>query len=309
MKRVAISVLLVLAIVSPGWTQSDNIASWAVEAGLSYRVVHDVVYLQADGHESKLDVIVPRGEGPHPTLIYIHGGGWVGGSKETVLLRQLPYLEMGWAVVNVGYRLARVALAPAAVEDARCALRWVHANAEEYGFDTNRIVTSGHSAGGHLSLTTAILPASAGLDRRCPGVDPSGTGRVATKDIEMSVAAVVNWFGITDVGDLLEGENAKTYAVAWMGSLPDREEIAERVSPLTYVRPGLPPILTIHGDADLIVPYDHSLRLHAALEKAGVENQLHTVPGGGHGGFSLEQSIEAFAVIREFLARTVSDAE
>ena len=71
-----------------------------------------------------------------PTLLYIHGGGWVGGVKETHFLDFLPYLEMGFAVVNVEYRMGRVALAPGAVEDCRCALRWVLNNAEEYGIDT-----------------------------------------------------------------------------------------------------------------------------------------------------------------------------
>ena len=90
--------------------------------------------------------------GPRPTLIYIHGGGWVGGTKESSVLNVLPYMKHGMAVVNVEYRLAATSLAPAAVADCRCALRWVIANAEEHGFDTEKIVVTGHSAGGHLSL-------------------------------------------------------------------------------------------------------------------------------------------------------------
>ena len=69
---------------------------------------------------------MPReGAAPNPTLIYIHGGGWVGGARESSWLQLLPYLDAGWSVVNVSYRLARISLAPAAVEDCRCALRWV----------------------------------------------------------------------------------------------------------------------------------------------------------------------------------------
>ena len=81
-----------------------------------------------------------------------------------------------------------------------------------------------------------MLPASAGLDRLCPDSDTSKPGWAKAMAPEMPVAAIVNWFGITDVGDLLEGENAKTYAVAWMGSKTDRMELAKRVSPMTYVR-------------------------------------------------------------------------
>jgi len=196
---------------------------------------------------------------------------------------------MGWNVVNVEYRLARVSVAPAAVEDCLCALRWVAANAAQHHIDTSRIVTSGNSAGGHLALTTAMIPEGSGLDNECPGVPLP------------KVAAVVDWYGITDVNDLLEGTNRRAYAVQWLGSAPDRAEIAKRVSPLTYVRPGLMPILMIQGDADPAVPYQHSLRLKAALDKAGVKNQLHTVPGGKHGGFSPSENIAAWNAVRDFL--------
>ena len=285
----------------PCAAQAQDVASWTVEVGQNYRLVPDITYLVADGYESKLDVIRPRDASERlPTLLYIHGGGWRGGDKDAVFLRFLPYLEMGFAIVNVEYRLSRIALAPAAVEDCRCALRWLIRNAEEYGFDTDRIVVTGTSAGGHLTLTTGMLPASAGLDRRCPVVNPDG-GRADAYEPEMPVAAMVNFYGITDVADLVEGSNAKTYAVQWMGGMADWREVASRVTPLEYVRADLPPILTIHGDADPVMPYQHGVRLHEALEKAGVANQLHTVPGGGHGGFTLEENLEVIRVIREFL--------
>jgi len=292
-----------------GVAVAQDTATWTVEVGQNYRLIPDVTYLVADEYESKLDVIAPRDTSePLPTLIYIHGGGWVGGDKDAMFLRLLPYLEMGFAVVNVEYRLGGVALAPAAVEDCRCALRWVIENAEEYGFDADRIVVTGTSAGGHLTLTTGMLPASAGLDRRCPAIRPDG-GRADAYEPEMPVAAMVNFYGITDVADLVEGPNAKQYAVRWMGSMADWPEVARRVSPLEYVRSGLPPILTIHGDADPIVPYQHGVQLHEALEKAGVSNQLHTVPGGGHGGFNLEENLEVMRVIRAFLQeRGIIDA-
>ena len=295
-----------LLVAAPALAQDGD--SVTVDIMSKYRVAPNITYLVASGYESKLDVMTPRGQDPAPTLIYIHGGGWVGGTKEASVLRALPYLEMGWAVVNVEYRMARNELAPGAVEDCRCALRWVYENAEDYNIDTSRLVVTGASAGGHLSLTTGMLPASAGLDRLCPGRDASRPGWAASDEYEMPVAAIVNWFGITDVGDLLEGVNAKSYAVAWMGARPDRMELARRVSPMTYVRPGLPPILTIHGDVDNIVPYQHALDLHAALDEAGVVNRIHTVPGKGHGNFSAEEAQEIFRVIRAFLDEHVTGA-
>jgi len=251
-----------------------------------------VTYHIASNQENKLDLYVPRGAtGPTPVLMYIHGGGWVGGTKESSVLRILPYLEMGWAVANVEYRLGAVARAPAAVEDGLCALRWVIRNSGQYNLDTSRIVTTGNSAGGHLALTTGMIPASAGLDRECPGNE------------ELSVAAIINWYGITEVGDLLDGPNTKSYAVEWMGSLENRFEIAERVSPMTYVRAGLPPTLTIHGDADPTVPYQHAVMLHEKLDELGIPNELHTVPGGRHGGFNQEQTLAIFETIRRFLSQ------
>ncbi|HVR30061.1 MAG TPA: alpha/beta hydrolase [Thermoanaerobaculia bacterium] len=309
MKRHALlSALLVLAgSLAPAL--AEEATSWAVSATVRHRVVPDVTYLTAGGQESKLDLIVPRdAPAPVPTLIYIHGGGWVGGSKEASDLALLPWIEQGWAVVNVEYRLGPVSLAPAAVEDCRCALRWVRENAATYGLDPNRIVVTGHSAGGHLSLTTGMLSAGAGFDNLCPkrNQDRAAGGPADVAVEEMPVAAIVNWFGITDVGDLIAGENAKTYAVQWMGSLPDRFELAKRLSPIELVRPGLPPVLTLHGDADPIVPYQHAVQLHAALDRAGVPNELHTILGGSHGGFDAEQTLEAYRVIREFVARHVT---
>ena len=204
----------------------------------------------------------------------------------------IPWMEMGWNVVNVEYRLARVAPAPAAVEDCLCALRYLAAQAKTYNIDVNRLVVTGESAGGHLTLTSAMIPESAGLDRQCAGNTPVP-----------KVAAAINWFGITDVADVIDGPNQANLAVTWLGSLPNKDEIAKRVSPLTYVRPGLPPILTIHGDQDRLVPYNHATRLHEALTKAGVPNQLLTIPKGGHGNFTPEERTRIFATIREFLKK------
>jgi acetyl esterase/lipase len=211
---------------------------------------------------------------------------------------------MGWSVVNVEYRLTNVALAPAAVEDARCALRWVYRNAKLYNFDTTKIVTTGQSAGGHLALTTAMLPASAGFDNTCPGDRTGGASNAGpTNADELKVAAVVDWYGITDVSELLGGPNLRSFAVAWLGSLPYRNELAKQLSPLTYVRAGVPPIISVHGDADPTVPYTQKQRLHEALGQAGLPHELITIPGGKHGGFTDDESVKAYGAIRAFLTK------
>ncbi len=284
--------LLVTAGSLRGWGQLSPIASWAATLFKNYRVHPDITYLTANNWEATLDLYEPTSVNePVPTLIYFHGGGWYTGDKDEPILRLLPYLEMGWAVVNVEYRLSRVSLAPAAVEDCRCALRWVWDHAKEYNFDPNRVVVSGHSAGGHLALTTGMLPASAGLDRRCLG------------EGEPKVAAIINWYGVTDVLDLIQGQNTQRYALHWLGSGEDRQQLAKRVSPLTYVRSGLPPILTVHGEDDRLVPYQHAVRLHRALTEVGVPNRLITISRGPHGPFSREETLQAHEAISEFLTQ------
>lgn len=289
--RQAIFLALALLLAIPSF--GANSAEFAAWVSSQYRVSPNITYKTASNTEQKLDVYWHRGESaPRPTVIYIHGGGWVGGSKESSVLAIAPYLEMGFNAVNVEYRLGRIALAPAAVEDCRCALRWVIRNAETYGFDTSKLVLTGRSAGGHLSLTTGMLQTAAGFDAECIG---SG---------EPQVAAIVNHYGITDVADLMAGQpNEKSYTVRWLGSLTNRKQIADAVSPIHHVRKDLPPILTIHGDADKIVPYSHAVELHKRLKAAGTENQLHTVTGGGHGGFSPEHVAVIDKTIRTFLAR------
>jgi len=292
-KVVVLAATVALAFAPPSFAQLSPSADWAAHAANQYQIAANVTYLTANNYESKLDVYSRRGATtPQPTVVYFHGGFWAAGSKEGSLMSLIPWMEMGWNVVNVEYRLARVAPAPAAVEDCLCALRYLAAQAKTYNIDVNRLVVTGESAGGHLTLTTAMIPESAGLDRQCAGNTPVP-----------KVAAAINWFGITDVADVIDGPNKANLAVTWLGSLPNKDEIATRVSPLTYVRPGLPPILTIHGDQDRLVPYNHATRLHEALTKAGVPNQLLTIPKGGHGNFTPEERTKIFATIREFLKR------
>ncbi len=289
MKTVSLFILFIPTLLLG---QLSETAAWSATTPEQYRVTPNVTYATATGFECKLDVYRPGATAPVPTVIYIHGGGWVVGSKESAVLQILPYLEMGFAVVNVEYRLAKVALAPAAVEDVRRALRWVWTNAKNYGFDTTKIVVTGGSAGGHLALMTGMLDGSAGFDQTT-GWDPVPA--------IPKVAAIVNWYGITDVADLLEGPNYQQYAAAWLGSLPNRKELAKAVSPLTYVRATTPPIFTVHGDADQLVPYQHAVRLHQALKKAGVKNEFVTIPAGRHGGFSKEEMLMLQGKIRAFL--------
>jgi acetyl esterase/lipase len=154
--------------------------------GQRFRAERDVAYKSAGGVELKLDLYIPCDTAPGPAMLYIHGGCWQTGSKEQYVLWYRPYLALGMRVAAVQYRLSGTAPAPAALEDCRCAFRWVAKNGLEYGIDPERIVITGGSAGGHLALMTAFSGSE--FDRDCPGGD-------STK----AAAVTNNYYGATDV--------------------------------------------------------------------------------------------------------------
>ena len=218
--------------------------------------------------ETVLDIVQARAPAlkNRPGVIVIHGGGWVEGNKESVLERFcLPFVEHGFVVANVEYRLAQSATAPAAVNDVLEAAKWFRDRAADYKVDPNQIIVTGNSAGGHLAMMVGMAPESAALG-------PS-----------IKIAAIINFYGISDVPDQLQGPHLRPYAVTWIPEQLDRMELAKKLSPITHVRKGLPPVLSIHGDADPVVPYEQSVRLTKELNAAGDQAELITVPGGQHG--------------------------
>ncbi|HUA17566.1 MAG TPA: alpha/beta hydrolase [Bryobacteraceae bacterium] len=241
------------------------VLSWPAFAA-DYQIEANIRY----GHyaETVLDILQARAPAleDRPGVILIHGGGWVEGDKEQMVATYaLPFIEHGFVVANIEYRLAKAAPAPAAVNDVLQAAQWFASHAAEYKVDPKRILVAGSSAGGHLALMTGMVPASADL------------GPVT------KIAAVIDFFGIADVADQLEGPNQRDYATAWIPDQPGRMDLARKLSPIHYVRKGLPPILAIQGDADPVVPYAQSVSLTKALKAAGDDAELITVPDGKHG--------------------------
>lgn len=263
-----IALAATISTLTPAIFGQETARDWASLIGQRFRTERDVVYHTAGNVQLKLDLYIPYDRKPGPGMVYIHGGGWQTGSKEQYVLWYLPYLQLGYRIAAVQYRLSGVAAAPAAIEDCRCALRWIARNGAKYGIDPARLVLTGGSAGGHLVLMTAMLDES--FDSQCKDGGPPP-----------KVHAVVNYYGATDMEQLL-GEG-RQYLLKWFRGPGDPKELARRISPLTWVRPGVPPVLTLHGDADGSIPYSQATRLHDALTKAGVANELITIKGGAHG--------------------------
>jgi acetyl esterase/lipase len=252
-------------------------ANYQIEANIRYSLHPETV----------LDIVQARAPAlkNRPGVIVIHGGGWIGGDKESMLEPFcLPFVEHGFVVANVEYRLARAASAPAAVNDVLEAAKWFRDRAADYKVDPNQIIVTGISAGGHLAMMVGMAPESAGLG-------PS-----------IKIAAIVNFYGISDVPDQLQGQHLQSYAVTWIPEQPGRMELAKKLSPITYIRKGLPPVLSIHGDADPVVPFDQSVRLTKELKAAGNQAELITVPGGQH-GFPLEEMTQLWPQIFKWLKK------
>lgn len=257
---------------------------------VDYPKLPDGIALHKDIHYDKysatvLDILEPAAAGAtaRPGVIVFHGGGWIHSGKETAYTSLcLPYLEHGFVVANVEYRVASQATAPAAVTDALDAARWFFKHAKQYNVDTKRIVVTGGSAGGHLALMVGMTPKSAHLGPVSP------------------VAAVVDGFGITDAVELLAGPHHQSWDTDWIPDGPARVELSQRVSPMTYVRHDLPPIFIAQGGDDPTVPPEQAVRLHNALDMDGVVNQLEMVPGAKH-GFDRPQWDAVDVKIFEFL--------
>lgn len=279
-----------------------------------------------------LDVYqVPSAE-PTPVVVQIHGGGWIRGDRPNSYHSFAALLAAGMSVVTVEYRNAKDAPAPAAVEDVRCALSWVKKNAAKYNFDPNKVVTYGGSAGGHLALMAAYAPTSFNppgcTDQpKVVGVlDWYGASNVADAlTYRGSSGFTHQWMGTqlplaaeadpagnatssvnppsANVGGNPDGMPAQPRRAVPRWPEPDAKtlELARSVSPMTYIRPGLPPTFIVNGDHDTTYHPSQSSQLKAALDAAGVPNGEDLVVGGGHGNFSREENENAWLLCLRFL--------
>jgi len=252
----------------------------------------DIVYRTTDTGPLHLDLHRPSAaKGKRaPVLVVIHGGAWARGERPKGWSGYRRFVDAGFAVVSMQYRLAGQARAPAAVEDVRCVMGWIARAAEREGLDPQRIVLLGTSAGAHLALMAASIDKAEGLDPAECGPAPRA-------------AAVIDFYGPTDLRPQSLGAWNSPSIGYWVGQGEAGAAMAARMSPITRVRPSLPPMFIVHGDADPVVPIAASTALKAALDQAKVPSELHVVPGGVHGKFAPEVQDRLMADAVTFLKR------
>ena len=260
------------------------------------KVLRDLQYVEGGHERNRLDLYLPeKAEGRLPLIVWIHGGGWQGGSKEGC--PAVPFATKGYAVASINYRLSQHAVFPARIEDCKAAIRWLRANSAKYSIDPQRIGVWGASAGGHL---VALLGTTGGVK------DLEGTG--GNLDQSSRVQCVVDWFGPTDFVSWDPNFNKAVYSMIARlvgGPVQENKEKARKASPLNYVSKDSAPILIMHGDKDTLVPLIQSEVLTEALKKAGVEVTLRVIQGNGHGGPGFGTP-ESRKVIEDFFAKHLS---
>jgi len=245
------------------------------------KVEKDILFDTQNGIELKGDMYVPDGKGPFPGILFIHGGGFVGGSKDGPSISRLimHFVENGYAVFNANYRLFKDnGIFPNNIKDSKCALAWMKKNATKYNFDPNRIGTMGESAGAYLAAMVALTPNDPDSRPDCP----------VAKDADLSVKAGILFYPPTDFttfeGGFIKVMEVEIKRAAKLKSKKEAQEYKKKYSPITYADTS-PPLFISFSDPDHTVPTQQGRIMTEALKKAGrtYDSQEVTGPGIDHG--------------------------
>jgi acetyl esterase/lipase len=242
----------------------------------------DIEYAKLGDRSLKLDLYFPKRDttsSQSPLVVWVHGGAWRSGSKENVPL--LRWLDHGFAIASVEYRLSPEAKFPAQVHDIKTAIRFLRARSDELGLDPERFVIAGGSAGGHLAALVGVSSGIAPLEET--------TGEQV--DMKSDVRAIVSFYGASDLQTILQqsteyGLSVRVPALQlFLGGQPtELPEVAKLASPVTHVDPTDPPLWLIHGDADPQMPIEQSRQLAELYRQTGLPVDFEVIPGGRHGG-------------------------
>jgi acetyl esterase/lipase len=230
--------------------------------------VDTVVYTPTDWpQELQAEVYQPKGDGPFPGMLLVHGGGWEGRHREDMDRLARYYTDQGYVVMNISYRFAPAAIYPAQVHDLQQAMHWLHREAGRLQLDRDRIVAFGYSAGAHLVSLMALA---------------AGTGEALDQPwggIETRPAAVIAGGAPMDLRKYTDGELVPQFLG---GSIEEIPETFVAASPVTLVHDNAPPFFLFHGSRDKLVTIDHAEDFVVALEARDVPVELVPQAARGH---------------------------
>jgi acetyl esterase/lipase len=234
--------------------------------------VTNVEYGRIGDRALTLDLYLPeKRTKPTPGLIFIHGGAWSGGSRDMYRYYTVRYAQRGYVCATISYRLSREAPFPAAVQDAKCAVRWLRANAARYGVDPDKLGVIGGSAGGHLAMMVGYAAGVASLE---------GQGGHAAASSRVHV--VVNFYGPTDLTTPFARRAGPVKGFLGGKTYDEAPALYAEASPITYITSKAPPTLIVHGSIDDVVPIDQAERLVARLKELGVPYTYERLEGWPH---------------------------
>lgn len=273
-------------------------------------IFNDLHYREGSSKSWRLDLAVKKNRSgkPRPGIVVIHGGGWIEGDKSSFASRKygvpgniVDFASLGFVAVTINYRLAGEAPFPAALEDCKCAVRWLRAHAREYHLDPDHIGAYGNSAGGHLAMLLGMVGKEAGFEGDGPYQQESS-----------AVQAVVSDSGPIDLVRQIEHKRLARVVTEFMGGPPTgtRQTLYRKASPSALIRPDLPPLLLIYGVADDQVPVESADEFVLALGRAGLQDvTYHRLAYVYHCPHSLVRLPSMTAAVNEFFQRTLQHPE
>ncbi len=258
-----------------------------------------------------LNLSVPKGKGPHPVIVFIHGGAWGIGHPAITnpVYRKMDFLnrfhKAGFAVARISYRFSHEAKFPTQLHDCKAAIRYLRKHAEHLEIDTKRFASFGDSAGGHLAALVGLTGNNKKLE-----------GKVGVTEGSSAVQCVVNWFGPTEFltmskqkrklhkrGNSDAADSPESILIG--GALQRNKAKARAASPITYAHKSAPPMLLQYGDKDRLVPYEQGEALYEALKAKGCKVTLQRVAGADHCFWGVDASPivdDAIAFLKKTLA-------
>jgi acetyl esterase/lipase len=260
-------------------------------------VERGLLFASIGGKNLKLDIYRPQNSSSDvPVVVLIYGGAWMMRGQAMEIPTAIWLAHHGYAAAVIDHRLSSEALFPAQIYDCKAAVRWLRANAAEYGLDPAHIGAWGESSGGHLASLLGTAGNVAALE-----------GDEGNTNESSQVQAVVDFFGPTDFlqmeahilpGSWLHHDSPDSPESRLIGGpIQENRDKAEQANPIKYVTHDVPPFLIVHGEQDPLVPYNQSELLYAALKKAGANVTFYKIASAGHGGPAFDSDMMRAAVL------------